>query len=75
MYQRRRACPKSLRLQQGSKRTNPDELTPVSDSGKRKQLAPPLYQRRRACPKSLGLQQGSKRTNPDELTPVSDSGE
>ncbi|WP_211334004.1 hypothetical protein, partial [Rahnella variigena] len=31
--------PKSFRLQEGGKRTNPDELTKVSDSGERMQPA------------------------------------
>lgn len=35
--QRRAEYPIDFKLQQGGKRGNPDELTPVSDSGKRAQ--------------------------------------
>ncbi|MDN0102692.1 hypothetical protein, partial [Yersinia bercovieri] len=60
--------PKSLELQLGSKRANPDELTSVSDSGERVPLTTLWLQSLSLDPKSLELQLGSKRANPDELT-------
>ncbi|WP_145576519.1 hypothetical protein [Yersinia mollaretii] len=63
-----------MALQLGSKRVHPDELTSVSDSGKRVQLTTLWRQGRRVYSKALALQLGSKRAHPDELTQVSDSG-
>ncbi|PJG64788.1 hypothetical protein CV016_00350 [Yersinia kristensenii] len=45
--QGRRAPSKSLALRQGSKRANPDKLTPVSDSGEQAPLTPQQRQGRR----------------------------
>ncbi|WP_186374545.1 hypothetical protein [Yersinia mollaretii] len=47
--------PKSLELWLGGKRTHPDELTQVSDSGKRVQPTTPQLQGRRGIKKASEL--------------------